>query len=91
MRRRRTSTPSQRESLLNVNPNSVRAYLKLAEIASQQGQDGQVRDLLGQAIKQVPQDPAAHLALARYLASRKDLVGAINVTNAFLKKAQPQQ
>ena len=48
------------------------AYLKLAEIAARQNQDGQVRSTLAQAIKLDPQDPDPRLALTRYLMGRND-------------------
>jgi putative PEP-CTERM system TPR-repeat lipoprotein len=76
------------QALLEVNPKSVRAYLKLAEIAAQQNQDKQVRDILLQAIQQIPQDPTPRVVLARYLAGRNDQAGARNVLNDLLK-AQP--
>ncbi len=72
-------------AILDVNPRSVVAYMKLAEIAARQGQNGQVRDVLEQGIKQVPQDPAPRIALARYLISQNDRPGALNALNDLLK------
>ena len=71
--------------ILNLNPRNMAAYLKLAEIAARQNQDGQVRSVLAQAIKQVPQDPAPRIALARYLVGRNDRASALNVVNDLLR------
>ena len=72
-------------AILDVNPRSVVAYMKLAEIAARQGQNGQIRDVLEQGIKQVPQDPAPRIALARYLISQNDRPGALSALNDLLK------
>ncbi len=76
-------------AILALNPRNMGAYLKLAEIAARQNQDGQVRAILMQAIKASPQDPAPRLALARYLGSRGDRAGALNAANDLLK-VQPR-
>lgn len=72
-------------AILALNPQSMAAYLKLAELAARKNEDGQVRGILAQAIKASPQDPAPRLALARYLASRNDRPDALNAVNGLLK------
>ena len=72
-------------AILTLNPRNMAAYLKLAEIAARQNQDGQVRSALTQAIKQVPQDPAPRIALTRYLVARNDRTAALNAVNDLLR------
>ena len=72
-------------AILELNPRNVTAYLKLAEIAARQNQDGQVRGILMQAIKQAPQDPAPRIALTRYLVARNDRPAALVAVNDLLK------
>ena len=72
-------------AVLKLNPRNMAAYMKLAEIAARQNQDGQVRGILAQAMREAPLDPAPRLALARYLASRNDRSGALNAVNDLLK------
>ena len=72
-------------AVLNLNPQSIVAYLKLAEIAARQNQDGEVRRILMQAIKLSPRDTAPRISLARYLVVRNDRTGALNVVNDLLK------
>jgi len=72
-------------AILVLNPQSMVAYLKLAELAARQNQDAQVRSILAQAIKLAPRDPSPRVGLARYLIARNDRPGALNVANDLLK------
>ncbi len=73
-------------AVLKLNPRNMAAYMKLAEIAARQNQDGQLRlEILAQAMREAPSDPVPRLALARYLAGRNDRSGALNVLNDLLK------
>jgi putative PEP-CTERM system TPR-repeat lipoprotein len=72
-------------AVLNLNPQSMVAYLKLAEFAARQNQDAQVRSVLAEAIKQSPQDPSPRVSLTRYLVARNDLPGALSAVNDLLK------
>ncbi len=72
-------------AILDLNPQSIVAYLKLAEIAARHNQDGQVRSILAQAIKVSPRDPSPRMSLARYLLARKDRAGALQAVNDLLK------
>jgi putative PEP-CTERM system TPR-repeat lipoprotein len=72
-------------AILTLNPQSMVAYLKLAELAVRQNQDAQVRSILMQAIKLSPLDPSPRVSLARYLVARSDRPGALNTVNDLLK------
>jgi putative PEP-CTERM system TPR-repeat lipoprotein len=75
-------------AVLAVDFKNLGAFLKLAEIAAQQGQDQNVRTLLGQAIAAAPQSPAPRLGLIRYLMTRRDFKSALPVANDLVR-AQP--
>lgn len=72
-------------TILSLNAKHLPTLLKLAEIAAQQGQDQNVRTLLGQAIAAAPQSVAPRLVLLRYLTGRKDFKNALPVANEFLR------
>src|SRR5205085_6868628 len=64
---------------------NVAAYLKLAEIAAQQGQDHNVRNSLGQAIAAAPDNAQPRVALTRYLILRNDFDGAVKVAGDLIR------
>lgn len=72
-------------AILSLDAKNLPAFLKLAEIAAQQGQEQNVRALLGQAIAATPQNAAPRLVLVRYLVERKDFKSALPVANEFLR------
>jgi putative PEP-CTERM system TPR-repeat lipoprotein len=73
------------KAVLAQEPKNLAAFLKRAEIAAQQGQDQNVRALLGQAIAAAPQSAAPRLVLLRYLTGRKDFKNALPAANDFLR------
>jgi len=72
-------------AILSQDPKNLATLLKLAEIASLQGQDQNVRALLGQAITAVPQSAAPRVVLVRYLIERRDFKNALPAANDFLR------
>jgi putative PEP-CTERM system TPR-repeat lipoprotein len=72
-------------AILSLDAKNLAAFLKLAEIAAQQGQDQNVRTVLAQAIAAAPQSAAPRLVLLRYLTGRKDFKRALPVANDFLR------
>lgn len=77
------------DAILSLDGKNQAALLKLAEIAAQQNQDGNVRSLLGRAVAASPQSAAPRLVLVRYLVSQKDFKGALAASNDLLK-VQPR-
>ena len=75
-------------AVLAIAPDDVAAYLKLAEIAANQGHDQEVRSVLSQAIQKTPQTPAVRIALVRYLLLRRDGKAALTAASA-LARMQP--
>jgi len=73
------------KAILAMDPKNLGALLKLTDIAMQQGQDQNVRALLGQAIAASPQGAAPRLALTRYLIAHKDFKSALPVATDFVK------
>ena len=73
------------QAILAIEPKNLGALLKLTDIAMLQGQDRNVRSLLGQAIAASPQGSAPRLALTRYLIAQKDFKGALPVATDFVK------
>lgn len=72
-------------AILALDPKNMSAFLKLAEGAANQGQDQNVRTLLGQAIAAAPQSAAPRLVLLRYLMGRKDFKNALPAANDFVR------
>jgi putative PEP-CTERM system TPR-repeat lipoprotein len=68
-----------------LDGKNLAAYLKLADIAAQQGQDQNVRNLLGQAIAAAPGAAQPRVALARYLILRRDFNAAATVANDLIR------
>jgi putative PEP-CTERM system TPR-repeat lipoprotein len=75
-------------TILSLDRKNLAALMKLADIAVHEGEDQNVRNLLGQAIALSPRDAAPRVTLVRYLVSRQDLKGALTATNDCLR-AQP--
>jgi cellulose synthase operon protein C len=71
-------------AVLSLDSKNLTALLKLAEIAARQGEDRNVRKILGQAVSASPQSATARLVLIRYLIAEKDLKGALAASNDLL-------
>lgn len=76
-------------AVLTLDGKNVAAFLKLAEIAAQQGQDQNVRSVLAQAISAAPSNAQPRIVLARYLLVRRDFDGAATVASDLVR-AQPK-
>jgi putative PEP-CTERM system TPR-repeat lipoprotein len=76
-------------AILSQDGKNLSAFLKLAEIAARQGEDQNVRSLLGQAIAGSPDSAAPRLVLVRYLIARKDFKNALTAANDLVR-TQPK-
>jgi len=83
--RRFTEAEKDLRAILAQDPKNLGAYLKLAEIAGQQGQDRNVRSLLGQAIAAAPQSVAPRMGLIRYLLGRQDFKSALPAASELVR------
>ena len=76
-------------AILSLDNKNLVAFLKLAEIASRQGEDQNVRSLLGQAIATSPLSAAPRLVLVRYLIARRDFKHGLTAANDLVR-TQPK-
>jgi putative PEP-CTERM system TPR-repeat lipoprotein len=76
-------------AILAQDSRNLTALLKLAEIAAQQGEDQNVRNILGQAIAASPNSAAPRVVLVRYLVARKDFKNGLIAANDLVR-TQPK-
>jgi cellulose synthase operon protein C len=76
-------------AILSLDKNNMAAFLKLAGIAAQQGEDQNVRAILAQAIASAPQNAAPRIALIRYFNVRQNYKDALTAADDLVR-AQPK-
>jgi len=75
-------------AVLSFDPKNTASRIKLSDIAQKQGNDREVRRILGEAIALSPQDASPRLALIGHLMTHGDLKGALKAADD-LDRLQP--
>jgi putative PEP-CTERM system TPR-repeat lipoprotein len=72
-------------AVLSSDPKNSASRIKLADIAQRQGNDQEVRRILGEAIALSPRDASPRLALIGHLMTHSDLKGALRAADDLLR------